>query len=73
MAFCCGLTMPPSTLPSITDSVWFSGAQQQMLDEDAQLAALEMACEQQVLVPPPLCQLHAMTRRALVPCVCSSY
>ena len=43
-----GLSMPPVLLPSITDSVWFSS--QQLLDEDAQLTALELAYEQQLLL-----------------------
>ena len=42
------LSVPPSLHPSISDSAWFSGGQQ-LADEDAQLAALEMAYEQQLL------------------------
>ena len=48
MAFTAGMVMPPPSLPSTTDSIWFGGPQLQLQDEDAQLAALEMAYEQQV-------------------------
>uniref|UniRef100_A0A7S2MVM3 Uncharacterized protein n=1 Tax=Haptolina brevifila TaxID=156173 RepID=A0A7S2MVM3_9EUKA len=43
-----GMSIPPLLLPSITDSVWFSAST--VLDEDAQLAALELTYEQQLLL-----------------------
>ena len=61
MARCGGLSVPPLLLPSITDSVWFSGSQ--ILDEDAQLAALELAYEQQVCA---IASMSAPPRNALL-------
>ena len=48
MAFRAGATLalPPGLLPSVTDSAWFAGSG--AIDEDAALAALEAAYDQQV-------------------------
>ena len=58
---CGGMTIVPSTLPSITDSVWFAGSQLHTYDDDAQLAALEMAYEQQVPESASLCRRAVLT------------
>jgi hypothetical protein len=40
------LSLPPTLLPSVTDSAWFAGAS--LTDEDAYLTQLELAYEQQL-------------------------
>ena len=60
MAFSAGMVLPPPSLPSATDSIWFGGLwfggpQLHLHDEDAQLVAREMAYEQKVRQP----QTHA--------------
>jgi len=40
------LLFPPALLPSVTESAWFAGPV--LVDEDAQLTALELAYEQQL-------------------------
>ena len=56
MAFSAGMVLPPPSLPSATDSIWFGGLwfggpQLHLHDEDAQLVAREMAYEQKVRQP----------------------
>ncbi|KOO30576.1 hypothetical protein Ctob_010499 [Chrysochromulina tobinii] len=55
MSFSAGMVLPPPSLPSATDSIWFGGLwfggpQLHLHDEDAQLVAREMAYEQKLLL-----------------------